>query len=185
MRLYYNGEITYKPMLVWMVPWKVNEHYWTRCDMKDPEVSPLRRIPSNLRPQNHGWVEQNISTKESQRVLCQLHEGQRNPEWPETGIHSGWGQPPIFFLNPAEGAKDPEDSPHHRIHITPKIQASWDSGSRSELQTSGHLPCIRRAWLQRVLWPLWLRWELDYQDGWNRLTESKEEKASARDSYIF
>ena len=93
MRLYYNGEITYKPMLVWMVAWQVNEHYWTRWDLRDPEVSPLYRTPSNPGPQNHGWVELNISIKESQSVLCQQEEGQRSPELPEAGIHSGLGQP--------------------------------------------------------------------------------------------
>jgi hypothetical protein len=31
---------------------------------------------------------------------------------------------------------------------------------KSELQISGHLPCKRRACLQRVLWPLKLRTDL-------------------------
>ena len=57
-----------------------------------------------------------------------------------------------------------------------------DSGSRSELQTSGHLPCKRRACLQRMLWPLGLRWDLNSQDWWQRLTESPEDQAPARDS---
>jgi hypothetical protein len=56
------------------------------------------------------------------------------------------------------------------------------SGGRSELQTSGHLPCKRRACLERVLWLLGLRWELDSQKCWQRLTESQEEQAPARDS---
>jgi hypothetical protein len=44
-------------------------------------------------------------------------------------------------------------------------------GGRSEHQISVHLPCKRRAGLQRVLWPLKLRRELDSQDCWQRLTE--------------
>jgi hypothetical protein len=42
----------------------------------------------------------------------------------------------------------------------------------SELQTSVHLPCKRRACLQRVLWPLGLRRELESQECWqaNRIT---------------
>ena len=44
-------------------------------------------------------------------------------------------------------------------------------GGRTELQTSVHLPCKRRACLQGVLWPLILRRELYSQECWQRLTE--------------
>jgi hypothetical protein len=57
-----------------------------------------------------------------------------------------------------------------------------DSGGGSGLQTSGHLLCKRRACLQRVLRPLGLWRELNSQECWQRLTESQEEKAQARDS---
>ena len=56
-------------------------------------------------------------------------------------------------------------------------------GGRSECQISVHLPCKRRACLQRVLWPLKLRRELDSQVCWQRLTESWEEQAPTRDNY--
>jgi hypothetical protein len=55
-------------------------------------------------------------------------------------------------------------------------------GGRAEHQTSVHLPCQRRACLLRVLWPLGLRRELDSKECWQRLTESQEEQAPARDS---
>jgi hypothetical protein len=38
-----------------------------------------------------------------------------------------------------------------------------------------HLPYKRRACLQRALWPLRFRRELDSQISWQRLTESQEE----------
>jgi hypothetical protein len=56
-------------------------------------------------------------------------------------------------------------------------------GGRAELQTSVHLPCKMRASLQRVLWPLRLRRELNSQECWPRLTESQEEQAPTKDSY--
>jgi hypothetical protein len=59
---------------------------------------------------------------------------------------------------------------------------SQDSGDGSKLQISVHLPCKKRACLQRVLWPLGLKKELDSQECWQRLTESQEEQAPARDS---
>jgi hypothetical protein len=55
-------------------------------------------------------------------------------------------------------------------------------GGGSELQISVYLPCQRRACLEKVLWPLGLRRELDSQECWLRLTESQEEQAPARDS---
>jgi hypothetical protein len=45
-------------------------------------------------------------------------------------------------------------------------------GVRSEHQISVHLPCKRRAYLQRVLWTLRLRRELDFQVCLQKLTES-------------
>jgi hypothetical protein len=56
-------------------------------------------------------------------------------------------------------------------------------GGRSKCQISVHLPCKKRVCLQRVLWPLKLRRELDSQVCWQRLTESWEEQASTRDNY--
>jgi hypothetical protein len=85
-----------------------------------------------------------------------------------------------------------EISPHRRVHGQKKQQSFLDrvpSGLNlqprggSELQTSVHLPCKRRACLQRLLWPLGLRRELDSQESWQRLTESQEEQAPARDIY--
>jgi hypothetical protein len=69
-------------------------------------------------------------------------------------------------------------------------EESWPPGralttelrSQIKAQTSGHLPWKKRAWLQRVLWPLGLRWVLDSQECGHRLTESQEEQAPARDS---
>ena len=185
MRLYYNGEITYKPMHMWIAAWQVNEHYWTWRDLRDPEVSPLCRTPTNQDLRIMGKWNRTSAPKNPRGSCASRKRDKGTLNYQGLGFILVGASPAIFFLNPVEGAKDPEDSPHHRIHITPKIQASRDSGSRLELQTSGHLPCIRRAWMQRVLWPLWLRWELDSQDSWQRLTESKEEQASARDSYIF
>jgi hypothetical protein len=67
-----------------------------------------------------------------------------------------------------------------RAHLTGSLQAFifWIL-----FQTSVHLLCKKRAWLQRVLWPLRLRRELDSQDCWQTITESQEEQATARDSY--
>jgi hypothetical protein len=59
--------------------------------IRAPECSPYRR-PSGS-PEDHGWVEHNISSKESKRVLCWQEQGQRNPALPEAGINSGQGQP--------------------------------------------------------------------------------------------
>jgi hypothetical protein len=56
-------------------------------------------------------------------------------------------------------------------------------GGMSERQTSVYLPCRRRACLQRVLWPLRLRRQLDSQDCWQRQTKSQEEQAPTRDDY--
>jgi hypothetical protein len=53
------------------------------------------------------------------------------------------------------------------LHLQPR--------GRAEIQTSVHLLCKRRACLQRVLWPLRLRRELDFQECWQRLTELQEE----------
>jgi hypothetical protein len=55
-------------------------------------------------------------------------------------------------------------------------------GSVAELQTSVRIPCKRRASLQRVIWPLWFKTELDSQECWQRLTEPQEEQAPTRDS---
>jgi hypothetical protein len=74
-----------------------------------------------------------------------------------------------------------ETTQHRRVHGPQKQQIFLDripSGlhlqprGRSELRTSVHLPCKRRACLQRVLWPPGLRRELDSQECWQRLTES-------------
>jgi hypothetical protein len=54
---------------------------------------------------DHGWVECNISSKESRRVLCQQEQRQRNPAQPEAGTLSGRNSPTIFHLNPTEGIK--------------------------------------------------------------------------------
>jgi hypothetical protein len=45
-----------------------------------------------------------------------------------------------------------------------------------------HCPSKRRACLQRVLWSMGLRRELNSQECWQRLTESQKEQARARDS---
>jgi hypothetical protein len=56
------------------------------------------------------------------------------------------------------------------------------TGGREENKTCVHLPCQRRTCLQKVLWSLGLRREMDSQECWQSLTESQEEQAPARDS---
>jgi hypothetical protein len=53
-------------------------------------------------------------------------------------------------------------------------QGPFRPGGRAELQTSVYLCCKRRACLQKVLWPLGLKRELDSQECWQRLKESQE-----------
>jgi hypothetical protein len=65
--------------------------------------------------------------------------------------------------------------PVSSLHLQP--------GGRSERQISVYLPCKRRACLQRVLWPLRLRRELDSQVCWLMLTETQEKQAPTRDNY--
>jgi hypothetical protein len=65
----------------------------------------------------------------------------------------------------------------------PVLGLHLQPGGRSEQQIYVHLSCKRRACLQRVLWPLRLRRELDYQVCWQRLTESQEERAPTRENY--
>jgi hypothetical protein len=72
-------------------------------------------------------------------------------------LHSFWGRP-CFGL-----------------HLLP--------GSRCTRQISVKLPYKRKAFLQRILWPLKLRRELVAQVCWQRLTESQEEQAPTRDNY--
>jgi hypothetical protein len=70
-----------------------------------------------------------------------------------------------------------EMSSHRRAHRPEKQQSLLDRvpwgvhlqpGGEAELQTSVHLPCKRKACLQKVLWPLGLRRELDSQECWKR-----------------
>jgi hypothetical protein len=109
-----------------------------------------------------------------------------------------WGSR-LGVLWPPEQVREPSCVPHpsetslyrwacrlQRQHIF------WDRscfglhlqpGGRTGHQTCVHLPCKRRTCLQRVLWTLRLRRELDSQDCWQRLTESQEEQAPTRDDY--
>jgi hypothetical protein len=126
-------------------------------------------------PQDHRWVECNISCKGSRSVFCQQEQGQRNPAQPEAGICSGQGQPCHLLCEPVLGhlgpqralhATGPLEHPgthdHLREHGWEKQQSFLDSAllglhpqqeGGAETQTHGHLPCQRRVSLQGELWP--------------------------------
>jgi hypothetical protein len=70
----------------------------------------------------------------------------------------------------------------HSFWDRQKQHSFWDR-PHFRLQISGYLPHQRRACLLRVLWPQRLRREMDSQDCWQRLTESQEEEAPARENY--
>jgi hypothetical protein len=92
---------------------------------------------------------------------------------------------PSTFHPQLEGGAETQTLGHLPCHRRVSLQGGlWpqDSGGREELQTSGHLPCKTRACLERVLWPLGLRRDLDSEEFWQRLTESQEDQAPARES---
>jgi hypothetical protein len=89
-----------------------------------------------------------------------------NPAWSRAQVPSS----PLQHHGPwpresADTCKDP----HRTLHGILKPMVSGTQllpGGRFKHQISGHLPCKRRACLQRVLWPLKLRIELVSQVCW-------------------
>ena len=57
-------------------------------------------------------MERNISSKESQRVLCQQEQGQRNPAQPEGEILSSQGHPHDLPREPGRGHQGPQRTLH-------------------------------------------------------------------------
>jgi hypothetical protein len=102
-----------------------------------------------------------------------------------SGLQSRWGSHLVSWVPwrpvcagehaDCRGNTPSGTGPVSDLHLQPR--------GRSERQTSVHFLCKRRACLKRVLWPLRLRRELDSQDCWQKLTESQEEQAPARDNY--
>ena len=84
------------------------------------------------------WMQENTWATDIKRILDRV----------PLGLHS------------QQGVGAETRNPGHLLHQRVGLQGGlWlqESGGRSELQTSRHLPCKRRVCLQRVLWPLGLR----------------------------
>jgi hypothetical protein len=136
--------------------------------------SPYLRTPSTSRTSESGWVEPNMTYKESQRVLCQQEHGQRNPAHPATAIHSGQGHPCHLPAEPCGGCQGPQRNlpsagplahpgpqDHWRTCRQQKQQSFLDRApsdlylqpeGRAETQTPGNFSC-QRVHLQGGLWP--------------------------------
>jgi hypothetical protein len=130
------------------------------------------RVLSTGSPRDHRWVEHNVSSKESRRVLCQQEQQQGNPAQQEC---SSQGQPCHLLREPCWGCWGPQRTHHatgplahpgppdHRRAPGWQKQQSFlgrvplglhsHPGGRDETQTAWHLPCQRRVSLQGGLWP--------------------------------
>jgi hypothetical protein len=128
--------------------------YWGALPAQSPDTpKDPHRIPHGiLRPLVRG----------TQRLLQSNHAGPEtaltreadNPAWAGAQVPSGLLEHRGAL--PAESpdtCKDPHRIPH-RI-LRPLVSGTQLlPGGRFEHQISGHLPCKKRAYLQRILWPL-------------------------------
>jgi hypothetical protein len=148
--------------------------FWAQWrPLRAPECFPCPRTSGS--PQDHRWVEHNISFKESWRILCQQKQAWRNPSWPESRIHSDQNQPRHLLSEPSllclghqrtlhsAGPLAQPGPPDHlralglykqqRFLIRVPLGLHPQPGGRAETQTLGHLPCHRRVRIQRGLRP--------------------------------
>jgi hypothetical protein len=124
------------------------------------------------------WIPQSLETQDVGITENSLHRrahGQQKQQRILDKVPSG--------LHPQPGGRAETQTPGHlpcqrRVSLQGAF-LSWDSGGRSEFQTSMPLPCKRRACLQRMLWPLGLRRELDFQECWQSLKNHRRNKLQA------
>jgi hypothetical protein len=109
---------------------------------------------------DHWWMEPNICSQESRRVLCQQEQEQRNPWdsfwWLQTHaiLGANWAGPStpriLGSLRPVY-TREHMGSRSKRVFWAASLQA-FILSQEVETQTPGHLPCQRRVGLQRGLW---------------------------------
>ena len=149
------------------------EHLWETFWFPDPTKTSLHRWKCGLQNLPASRTGRSHRASEADSISSSRHPDMF-PARGEESILPGRTLPehlrePSWFLDPTEtslnrwecGLQKLTDSgtgPVSGLHLLP--------GGKSECQISVHLPCKRRACLQRVLWPLKLRRELVSQICW-------------------